>query len=73
MDYKTGSIAMSAAEYREKVRRFRDFQLPFYYWARTAAGDRVTKLVLIPLRDALLDVRPIILDVVRSDAGLVAR
>ncbi len=50
VDYKTGSIATSAAEYREKVRRFRDFQLPFYYWARTAAGDRVTKLVLIPLK-----------------------
>ncbi|MBV8344719.1 MAG: PD-(D/E)XK nuclease family protein [Candidatus Eremiobacteraeota bacterium] len=63
VDYKTGSIAMSAAEYCDKVRRFRDFQLPFYYWARTAAGDRVTKLVLIPLRDALLDVRPIVLDV----------
>jgi RecB family exonuclease len=63
VDYKTGSISMSAAEYRDKVRRFRDFQLPFYYWARTAAGDRVTKLVLIPLRDALLDVRPIVLDV----------
>jgi RecB family exonuclease len=63
VDYKTGSIAMSAAEYCDKVRRFRDFQLPFYYWARTAAGDRVAKLVLIPLRDALLDVRPIVLDV----------
>jgi RecB family exonuclease len=63
VDYKTGSIAMSAVEYSDKVRRFRDFQLPFYYWARTAAGDRVTKLVLIPLRDALLDVRPIVLDV----------
>ena len=63
VDYKTGSISMSAAQYRDKVLRFRDFQLPFYYWARTAAGDRVTKLVLIPLRDALLDVRPIILDV----------
>jgi RecB family exonuclease len=63
VDYKTGSIAMSAAEYSDKVRRFRDFQLPLYYWARTAAGDRVTKLVLIPLRDALLDVRPIVLDV----------
>lgn len=63
VDYKTGSIAMSAAEYGEKVRRFRDFQLPFYYWARTAAGDRVTRLVLIPLKDALLDVRPIVLHV----------
>ncbi|HET6276785.1 MAG TPA: PD-(D/E)XK nuclease family protein [Candidatus Cybelea sp.] len=63
VDYKTGSIAMSPAEYAEKVRRFKDFQLPFYYWARTAAGDRVTKLVLIPLRDALLDVRPIVLEV----------
>jgi RecB family exonuclease len=66
VDYKTGSIAMSASEYCDKVRRFRDFQLPFYYWARTAAGDRVTKLVLIPLRDALLDVRPIVLDVGRT-------
>ncbi|MGA2760288.1 MAG: PD-(D/E)XK nuclease family protein [Candidatus Cybelea sp.] len=63
VDYKTGSIATSAAEYSEKVRRFRDFQLPFYYWARTAAGDRVTKLVLIPLKDALLDVRPVVLEV----------
>jgi RecB family exonuclease len=70
VDYKTGSIAMSAAEYCDKVRRFRDFQLPFYYLARTAAGDRVTKLVLIPLRDALLDVRPIVLDVAeRAPAG----
>lgn len=63
VDYKTGSIAASPAEYCDKVRRFRDFQLPFYYWARTAAGDRVTKLVLIPLKDALLDVRPITLHV----------
>lgn len=63
VDYKTGSIATSAAEYCEKVRRFRDFQLPFYYWARTAAGDRVSKLVLIPLKDALLDVRPVELEV----------
>ena len=47
----------------------RDFQLPFYYWARTAAGDRVTKLVLIPLKDALLDVRPI---VVRASAETIA-
>jgi RecB family exonuclease len=63
VDYKTGSIATSAAEYRERVRDFEDFQLAFYYWARTAAGDQVTKLVLIPLKDALLDVRPIVLDV----------
>ncbi len=63
VDYKTGTVATSAAEYGEKVRRLRDFQLPFYYWARTAAGDRVTKLVLIPLKDALLDIRPIVLDV----------
>lgn len=64
VDYKTGSIAHSAAEYREKVRTFRDFQLPFYYWARIAAGDRVTRLALLPLKDALLDVRPIVLEVV---------
>jgi RecB family exonuclease len=63
VDYKTGSIAANAAEYAEKVRRFRDFQLPFYYWARTAAGDRVAKLVLIPLKDALIDVRPVVLEV----------
>ena len=64
VDYKTGSIATSAAEYREKIRKFRDFQLPFYYWARTAEGDRVTRLALLPLKDALLDVRPIVLEVV---------
>jgi len=64
IDYKTGSIAASAAEYREKVRQFRDFQLPFYYWARTAQGDRVSRLALVPLKDALLDVRPISLEVV---------
>ena len=63
-DYKTGSIANTAAEYRDKVRRFRDFQLPFYYWARTAAGDRVSKLALIPLKDALIEVRPVALEVV---------
>jgi len=63
VDYKTGSIATSPAEYAEKVRAYADFQLPFYYWARTAAGDRVTHLVLIPLRDALLDVRPVVLAV----------
>ncbi|HEY5258199.1 MAG TPA: PD-(D/E)XK nuclease family protein [Candidatus Baltobacteraceae bacterium] len=64
IDYKTGSIAASAQEYREKVRSFSDFQLPFYYWAREAAGDRVATLALVPLKDALLDVRPIELEVV---------
>lgn len=63
VDYKTGSIAASAQEYRDKIRSFRDFQLPFYYWARTAQGDRVTTLALIPLRDARLDVQPIVVDV----------
>lgn len=63
-DYKTGSIATTAAEYRDSVRNFEDFQLPFYYWARSAAGDRVTRLALIPLKDALLDVRPVSLEVV---------
>ena len=63
IDYKTGSIATSAAEYREKVHSFREFQLPFYYWAQTAAGETVSRLSLIPLKDALLDVRPISLDV----------
>jgi RecB family exonuclease len=64
VDYKTGSIAESAAEYRSKVARFLDFQLPFYYWARTAAGDRVSRLSLIPLKDPHLSVRPIELEVV---------
>ncbi|GAC1416863.1 MAG: hypothetical protein NVSMB64_26980 [Candidatus Velthaea sp.] len=63
VDYKTGTIAASAAEYRDDVAAFREFQLPFYYWARTAAGDRVTKLALIPLKDALLDVAPIELEI----------
>jgi hypothetical protein len=64
VDYKTGSIAESADDYRGKVARFLDFQLPFYYWARTNAGDRVTRLSLVPLKDASLDVRPIELEVV---------
>jgi RecB family exonuclease len=68
IDYKTGSIATTAAEYREKVRSFKDFQLPFYYWARTAEGDRVSRLALVPLKDALLDVRPIVLEVVPVSA-----
>jgi RecB family exonuclease len=63
-DYKTGSIATSAAEYRDAVRSFTDFQLPFYYWAQTAAGERVYRLALIPLKDSLLDVVPISLEVV---------
>ncbi|HEY8297518.1 MAG TPA: PD-(D/E)XK nuclease family protein [Candidatus Baltobacteraceae bacterium] len=73
IDYKTGAIATSAAEYREKVRHFKDFQLPFYYWARTAQGDRVTRLALVPLKDALLDVRPISLEVVPVALGENAR
>jgi len=64
VDYKTGNIAESAEEYREKVAHFRDFQLPFYYWARTAAGDRVTRLSLVPLKDASREVRPVELEVV---------
>jgi len=66
VDYKTGTIASSAAEYRAGVAAFREFQLPFYYWARTAAGDRVTRLALIPLKDALLDVAPVELEVVTT-------
>lgn len=64
VDYKTGNIAETAAEYREGVARFLDFQLPFYYWARTAAGDRVTRLALVPLKDASREVRPIELEIV---------
>jgi RecB family exonuclease len=66
VDYKTGSIATSAEEYLAEVRAFREFQLPFYFWARTAAGDVVTRLALIPLKDALLDVAPVELEVVMT-------
>ncbi|HEY0798580.1 MAG TPA: PD-(D/E)XK nuclease family protein [Candidatus Baltobacteraceae bacterium] len=64
VDYKTGSIASGAREQREKIAQLIDFQLPFYYWVRTAQGDRVTRLVLLPLKDASLEVRPIELEVV---------
>ena len=66
VDYKTGSIAATAQEYLAEVLAFREFQLPFYYWARTAAGDTVTRLALIPLKDALLDVAPVELEVVTT-------
>jgi RecB family exonuclease len=69
VDYKTGWIAQSASEYRANIARFVDFQLPFYYWARTLEGDRVTRLALVPLKDAQLDVRPIELEVVPIPAG----
>ena len=69
IDYKTGSIAESADEYRESVRNFSDFQLPFYYWARTAAGDRVTRLALVPLKDPARDVEPIEIEVVPFTSG----
>jgi RecB family exonuclease len=70
VDYKTGSIATSADEYLAEVRAFREFQLPFYYWARTAAGDVVTRLALVPLKDALLDVAPVELEVVTTSRAL---
>ena len=69
VDYKTGSIATTAAEYRDKIARFVDFQLPFYYWARTEAGDRVQRLALVPLKESQLDVRPIELEVVPVPAA----
>jgi RecB family exonuclease len=65
-DYKTGSIAESAAEYRNKIKDRKEFQLPYYYWARTLAGDTVRSLALVPLREAHLDVQPIELEVVPS-------
>jgi len=64
IDYKTGSIAASAAEHRTKIADFLDFQLPFYYWVRTAQGDRVTRLALVPLKDATMDVQPIELEII---------
>lgn len=70
VDYKTGAIAKRASEYLEEVLAFTEFQLPFYYWARTAAGDAVTRLALVPLKDAALEVEPVELQVV---AGARAR
>ncbi len=64
VDYKTGAIAKRASEYLAEVLSFDEFQLPFYYWARTAAGDVVSRLALVPLKDALLDVAPVELNVV---------
>ena len=63
-DYKTGSIAGSAAEYRKDVNDGKEFQLPYYYWAQTLAGETVQSLALVPLREAHLDVTPIELEVV---------
>ena len=73
VDYKTGAIAKSASEYLDDVLAFAEFQLPFYYWARNAAGDRVTRLSLVPLKDALLDVDPIELTVTQQRAPQTGR
>jgi hypothetical protein len=73
VDYKTGAIAKSAQEYLDDVLAFDEFQLPFYYWARTAAGDTVTRLSLVPLKDALLDVEPIELTVTRGRPAQTGR
>ena len=70
IDYKTGSIAGSAKEYRERVRRFEDFQLPFYYWSQQLAGEAVSRLALVPLKDHTVPVIPIELEVVSADAPL---
>ncbi|MGC8484369.1 MAG: RecB family exonuclease [Candidatus Baltobacteraceae bacterium] len=68
IDYKTGSIAESAKEYRERVRRFEDFQLPFYYWSQQLAGETVSRLALVPLKDHTIPVMPIELEVVSAAA-----
>jgi RecB family exonuclease len=65
-DYKTGSIAESAAEYRRAINDDSEFQLSYYYWARTMAGETVRSLALVPLREAHLDVNPIELEIVPS-------
>jgi RecB family exonuclease len=67
VDYKTGTIAQTAEEYRARVGND-DFQLAFYYWARTAAGDRVTRLALVPLKDPTREVVPVELEVVPVSA-----
>ncbi len=69
IDYKTGSIAESAKEYRERVRRFEDFQLPFYYWSQELACERVSRLALLPLKDHTVPIVPIELEVVGASAA----
>jgi RecB family exonuclease len=72
-DYKTGSIAESAAEYRKKINERAEFQLLYYYWAQTLAGATVRSLALVPLRDAHLDVAPIELEIVTTAPPLRGR
>ncbi len=68
-DYKTGTIAESAVEYRERIRRGQEFQLPFYYWACTISGERVRSIALLPLKSHLVEVRPIELLVTESSSA----
>lgn len=65
-DYKTGSIATSAAEYRKMINDNDEFQLSYYYWAQTQAGETVRSLALVPLRESHLDVAPVELEIVPS-------
>ena len=68
IDYKTGNIAEDAATYRAKIAEGKDFQLPFYYWAQSAAGERVASIALVPLKDDRAPIVPLELDVVFGDA-----
>jgi CRISPR/Cas system-associated exonuclease Cas4 (RecB family) len=70
IDYKTGSIAENAEDYRRKVKKGLEYQLPLYYWAQTAAGDNVTKIALVPLKDQNATIRPIALEVVPRGPSL---
>ena len=65
-DYKTGSIAESAAEYRRAINDDSEFQLSYYYWAQTLAGETVRSIALVPLREAHVEVAPIELEIVPS-------
>ena len=65
-DYKTGAIAESAAEYRRAINDDSEFQLSYYYWAQTLAGETVRSIALVPLREAHVDVAPIELEIVPS-------
>jgi RecB family exonuclease len=73
LDYKTGKIAEYASSYRQEIAAFVEFQLPFYYWSQTAAGERVSKLALIPLRDGYGEIQPVELEVVPLKAPLKKR
>jgi RecB family exonuclease/uncharacterized membrane protein len=67
-DYKTGRIEPDARAYLEKVRSGEEAQLAMYYAMRSAAGDEISRIALVSLRDPRDDVWILALDVI-PDGG----